>query len=334
MNIKACALRPVLHQVMVGRMCLQVSLRRMLVAFAALACGHAFAQDSDIKISVEEIGKARVVRRSDAMHGFTLMVKSYQRLVRPKLLSIDALSMEDIHVVFDLSAELAFYSNLYKGGLDVSYLRDMSRAYAILSKNGRLTESDKFAMRETLEQYRDFRSAEIISGHRSDVILKTDGLGYVINPAPYRGNSSRPVLSFSSDSKKFEISEKKVSKEFQIIVLGGCHFASDAAARIDADDEISSAFEKANAIWIASSTTPLNVEDFPNWQSDHPRQKLVIAFSNLDWPGVRFDSIPTFHLFRRGHLVAVLTGWSSDEKSLNDLRSILAKNDFLLPRAD
>lgn len=27
-------------------------------------------------------------------------------------------------------------------------------------------------------------------------------------------------------------------------MLGGCHFASDAAARIDADDEISSAFEK------------------------------------------------------------------------------------------
>ncbi|GAE49330.1 hypothetical protein XPU_0862 [Xanthomonas arboricola pv. pruni str. MAFF 311562] len=87
----------------------------MLIAFAALACGHAFAQDSDIRISVEEIGKARAVRRNDGMHGFTLMVKSYQRLVRPKISSIDTLSMEDIHVLFELSAELAFYSNLYKG---------------------------------------------------------------------------------------------------------------------------------------------------------------------------------------------------------------------------
>ncbi|MBV6810201.1 hypothetical protein KWH19_10400 [Xanthomonas campestris pv. pennamericanum] len=334
MNIKVSVLKPVLCQVMVGRMCLQEFLRRVLIALAFLACGHAFAQDSDIKLSVEEISKARAIRRNDAMHGFTLMVKSYRRLVGPKLSSIDALSMEDIHVLFELSAELAFYSNLYKGGSDVTYPRDMRRAYAILSKNGRQTGSDKLAMRETLEQYRDFRSAEIISGYRSNVILKRDDLGYVINPKPYRGDSSRPVLSFSGDSKKFEISGKKVSKEFQIIVLGGCHFASDAATRIDADDEISSAFEKANAIWIASSTTPLSVEDFSNWQSDHPRQKLVIAFSNLDWPGVRFDSIPAFHLFRKGRLVAVLTGWSSDEKSLNDLRSILAKNGLLLPRAD
>ncbi|GAE49331.1 hypothetical protein XPU_0863 [Xanthomonas arboricola pv. pruni str. MAFF 311562] len=163
------------------------------------------------------------------------------------------------------------------------------------------TESDKSAMRETLEQYRDFRSAEnSFQGTGVMLFLKRDDLGHVINPAPYRGDSSRPVLSFSSDLKKFEISGAKVSKGFQKIVLGGCHFASDAATRIDADDEISSAFEKANAIWIASSTTPLSVEDFSNWQSDHPRQKLVIAFSNLDWPGVRFDFYSNFHLFRKG----------------------------------
>ncbi|MGW8341276.1 hypothetical protein ACWGY7_14445 [Xanthomonas axonopodis pv. khayae] len=176
----------------------------------------------------------------------------------------------------------------------------MHIAYQELEKRHNSLDSERTAMREAFEQYRDFRSAQKISVNPSIISQQWDEKELATNSSTKEYSHPKPVISISSDQAKFEVSTRTLSNEFQIIVVAGCHFAGDAASAIDANTDLRSAFEKANAIWIASSTTALDLKDFSLWKTDHPRQPLLVAYDNSDWQNVKFDSIPAFYFFKRG----------------------------------
>ncbi|WP_133264883.1 hypothetical protein [Xanthomonas oryzae] len=299
-----------------------------LIALSTFTPSVTFAERQSVFSAAEKISEEKVRLRDDPYKKFLSLAELYQRLVKPELQKIDSLSTDEIKTSFYLSAEIAYYSNLYAGRSDPSYVDDMHLAYQELEKRHNVLESEKTAMREAFEQYRDFRSAQKISGKPSIISPQWDEKALATNSSTEEYSHSKPAISISSDQTNFEISTINLSNEFQIIVVAGCHFAGDAASAIDANTELRLAFERANAIWIASGTTALDLKDFSLWKRDHPRQPLLVAYDNSDWQNVKFDSIPAFYFFKREKLVAVITGLSSDD-SMTLLMETLRKNGFL-----
>lgn len=46
------------------------------------------------------------------------------------------------------------------------------------------------------------------------------------------------------------------------------------------------------------------------WNEELPDQPLTVAYKNEGWPGIDFSSMPHFHFFSEGRLIASYSGWS------------------------
>ncbi|MFA0923568.1 hypothetical protein [Xanthomonas fragariae] len=259
---------------------------------------------------------------------FKYLSVSYNQRIRPSLRFAYSLPTEDLRALFEASAQLAFYANLYEGLRGQEYVDDMEVSYLALKARHQLKESDVDAMRTAFESYRDFRRAEALMPNAGKTDLQGINENVVLLEQGRIEKGSRRVIIFDESKGKFAPAFQHINAGLQIIVISGCHFASDAAFSIDSDKEISSAFNKANAIWIASGDTQLISSDFLNWKTDHPRQPLKVAFDNADWPEIEFYSIPRFYFFKAGKLFAIINGWNSHQENLSEIRKVIRSKEF------
>ncbi|WP_155742333.1 hypothetical protein [Xanthomonas graminis] len=288
----------------------------------------AFAESASVADTISEVLQSSSKFDAAPQARFKYISARYRELIGPELKSVDSLSVKDVRALFDASAELAFYANLSEGLHGVRYVRDMKVSYAVLKKRHQLEEGDIDTMRATFESYREFYNAEELTPGITNSVLDKLNESSVIRQQGLNGRDFRKVIAFDENIKKFIYESQPIEHGLQIVVVAGCHFASDAAFSIDADDEIRSAFKKANAIWLASGDTPLKSNDFLKWKEDHPRQSLKVAFDNSEWPEINFYAIPRFYFFRKNALFAVLTGWRSSEEGLNDIRNVIRSQKF------
>ncbi|WP_152240231.1 MULTISPECIES: hypothetical protein [Xanthomonas] len=292
-------------------------------------CADAFAESASVADVISEVWQSGSKFDAAPQARFKYISERYRELIGPQLKGVDSLSVKDVRALFDASAELAFYANLSEGLHGAGYVRDMEVSYAVLKKRHELEEGDIDAMRTTFESYREFHKAEDLTpGTTANSVLDKLNESSVILQQGLSGRDFRKVIAFDENIRKFIYESQPIEHELQIVVVAGCHFASDAASSIDADEEIRKAFEKANAIWLASGDTPLKSNDFLKWQEDHPRQSLKVAFDNSEWPEINFYAIPRFYFFKKSALFAVLTGWRSSGEELKEIRNVIRSQDF------
>ncbi|WAC64044.1 hypothetical protein OVA13_04480 [Pseudoxanthomonas sp. SL93] len=106
--------------------------------------------------------------------------------------------------------------------------------------------------------------------------------------------------------------ELKVNNGPRIIVISHplCHFSRDAIAAIEADGDLS--IVMLNSIWIAPVDRQLYIDVLREWNIEHEKHPMVIAFDRAELPALDSWSTPTFYFLKDGRVVSVVEGWPSE----------------------
>lgn len=116
-----------------------------------------------------------------------------------------------------------------------------------------------------------------------------------------------------------------------LIINPLCHFAHNGVQAINAVPKLKAIFEK-DAIWLGPAGESLYFDAFQQWNRQHPKEQIGIAYLPSEWPMINSWGLPTFYFFKNGVLVEKLIGWWKtppagipDSGSLPAVRSALKK---------
>jgi hypothetical protein len=98
-----------------------------------------------------------------------------------------------------------------------------------------------------------------------------------------------------------------LSTPLRLVVVASCHFSQDAARAIEADAQLRPIFA-ADAIWLASQSEYFSA--VIDWNREFPDQPIHVAWQDSEWSMLDSWAMPTFYVFRHGHLVKKFSGWS------------------------
>lgn len=142
--------------------------------------------------------------------------------------------------------------------------------------------------------------------------------------APGEGTPSALRLTPAKDAL---LHERTLLEPVRIVVVAsyGCRYSRAAAQAIAQDPQLGPIFRE-HALWLASPSHLDNIPALQRWNDAHPATPLVIASSRERWPMLDLDTVPQFHVFRDGQLVASVTsGWPLDEGNRDAVLAALRK---------
>ena len=96
----------------------------------------------------------------------------------------------------------------------------------------------------------------------------------------------------------------------KVVVTGHpwCHFSRNAAKDIEDDLRIANLMERYS-IWVVPQHPMPNFSDIAQWNVQHPRLRMRVAYNADEWPAISNWATPTFFFFKDGRLIDTVTGW-------------------------
>lgn len=124
-----------------------------------------------------------------------------------------------------------------------------------------------------------------------------------------------------------ELTRKPYTKlgSAQVLVIGHplCHFTQNAVRDIFANPMLRTVFTE-HAHWLAPQGPQLDMEEFQEWNRDHPEAPMHIAYQASEWPLVDAWATPTFYFLRDGVVAAKVVGWPAEGR-FAELREALQR---------
>lgn len=104
-----------------------------------------------------------------------------------------------------------------------------------------------------------------------------------------------------------------VTAPAQIVVIAhpSCHFSSDAMLAIEQDPVLADVFRN-HAKWLAPVDFSFDFDVIRDWNTQHPRTEIALAFNPNEWPMLDSWATPTFYFLKHGKLLAKVVGWPKE----------------------
>lgn len=258
-----------------------------------------------------QLGEATDVQRANAIG------KLYAELFPAATFGAEALkqrSDDDLRYLF----RSAYLTNFYTA--DPHVVHDMTRAFAQLQHRNIAKKFDYQQMYQALIGTRMLTDAGGFYAQYHAMGL--DALPtFREAPGIEAGEPTEWVVSQTAPEllrQPFVFAESS-----QVLVIGHplCHFTQNAVRDIFADPQLGPVFAK-HAHWLAPQDQHLKVELFQQWNRDHPKAPMAIAYKQSEWPMLGMWATPTFYFFRNGSLIARVVGWPKEGRR-DALRSAL-----------
>lgn len=174
---------------------------------------------------------------------------------------------------------------------------------AEMQRRGMVEDKDYARLHQALIASRDFDTA-------SALVRSHPGMGVDAVPA-FRDPVSLPreqptALTMNAQDGTMARQAFDLSTPLRIVVVASCHFSQDAARAIEADAQLRPIFA-SDAIWLASQNEYFS--SVTDWNREFPDQPIHIAWQDNEWSMLDSWAMPTFYVFRHGHLVKKFSGW-------------------------
>lgn len=226
------------------------------------------------------------------------------------------ISDTELELIFRAAFMMEFYT------ADQRYRRDMQLSLAELERRDLEKDKHYSKLYGALIHERYFSEAKLL--REKHIFLQT-------NPLPDIKETIRDTRNLPTvlivDSGKQQLTRRDIDIQIEslIVVVAHplCHFCQYAVRDIGADKRLSEIFSH-HAIWLSPPETKLYFPIFQKWNKAHSKFPMVLAFRQKEWPMIDVWNTPTFYFFKRGEVVAKLTGWP-EEGHLQELREGLRR---------
>jgi len=222
-----------------------------------------------------------------------------------------------LHTLSDGDLALVFRAATIVAGFDQAprYADDMRRELAELNRRHLTASGDYENAYRALIRSRDFGAADDLRARYPEARLPPLPTVYdtVKHPGP-------TVLQLSADGSELERHVVTLDEPIQIIIIAGCHFASDAALDIERDPLLRKAFAQ-HVLWLTPQDGDPADPDLIRWNREHPFTAMRSVYRESEWPQIDSWAMPTFYFFRGGKLDKKFVGWQK-ESIMVELRKL------------
>lgn len=215
--------------------------------------------------------------------------------------TLDALAVEDLRLIYRAAASTTMLTD------DESRFPDSTRVFEALEARGALSSFERETQYRLLIALRHFDSAKSFAQHHTRQVFEKI-------PAI----TERPGCCISSRAQMFAVANRDrllrlpaPSASIVVVAHPLCHFTQDAIHAIEDDAPLAAALQKS-WLWIAPQGGTLALDAFEQWNRQHPRAELNIAYRQSEWPMPAIWETPTFYFFRNGRIVATVRGWPAN----------------------
>jgi hypothetical protein len=111
-----------------------------------------------------------------------------------------------------------------------------------------------------------------------------------------------------------------------VVVVAGCHIAQRAAEKLQNDPKARRLLAGRRVVWMQPAGRSMNLDELRQWNSTFPDTPMHVALRNTQWKGMDLTALPTFHVLRRGKVVASYRGWPRDGKTPRLLLKALSRH--------
>jgi len=213
-------------------------------------------------------------------------------------------SGSDLDLLYRAASLSAFYS---RAKTDVA---DMKSIFQELRTRKLLEKRHYVHLYEALVSTRQFMQAR-------ELASKNPHLGLPLLPryreAPQIKPGSPTELVLSADKKTWLRTTVDLQQDSQIVVVSHplCHFCQYAIRDIEADSVLRGLFAR-HALWIAPQDGNLDLDDFQEWETQHPNATIRVAYKQSEWPMIDTWNTPSFYFLAHGKVVAKVVGWPKE----------------------
>lgn len=246
------------------------------------------------------------------------LVGLYRRTIAPLDSKLRSLSDHEVRSLFDLTHVIASYSYITSEGRGGQPITSLRRQFEELSRRNQALQSDVVILHRLHTRRRDFAWAEALRmRHPVQTLSATPR-----TVAMQAFDVEKPaLLRVSVIDGVYELENVEPGHGKQIVAVGMCHIAEDAAKAIAASESLMRAFRAGQAFWVSGSLDSLEKLDV--WNARFVDQPMSIAYENRTWLPLELTASPIFYLLDHGRVIASLVGWPRDGDGIATLESWL-----------
>lgn len=217
----------------------------------------------------------------------------------PDLEPASALSDHDLPIAFKAADTAVFYTS------DRKHAAILAHLFAELERRGLATSKHARSMQAAYVQTRMFDEA--VELQRAHPALQA--LPVLLGEE----ESLRSAWAFHPTRDEVTLESATLGEGPAIVVVAhpGCRYTQEAFRAIEGDAELQAVFAD-HAQLVAPSPREFEVAVFQQWNREHPRLPMRLAYDRSQWPQLETWATPTFYFFRDGRLQAVVGGWPKD----------------------
>jgi hypothetical protein len=197
---------------------------------------------------------------------------------------------------------------------DKAHIAQLQRDLAVMQRRDMTENKDYQGLYEAMIATRQFATAEALARQHP-------GMDVALVPVLHEGSplpQGWPTALTTSDQGRAMTRQAfDPSAPLRIVVVASCHFSQDAARAIQADAQLRPIFAN-DAIWLASQNESFG--SVADWNRELPDQPIHVAWQDSEWSMLDSWAMPTFYVFRHGHLVKKFSGWHDLKTLKHSLR--------------
>lgn len=256
--------------------------------------------------------------RTETLEKAEEMNRLYRRTVAERVAEMRESSTDEVHDLFRVIETADFYAQFADYASRDTYLEAMGRVAGELDRRKSLDVAEIESYYDRLLGARKFDQA---AGFRRTHVA-TD---LAPPPAVFEStafDASHAASYRMSKDGRMTLSNVDLDDGAYVVVVVGCHSAQEAARSILKHDSLNDAFRRRKVHWVVAASTPLDPEEFEEWNGEFADFPLQIAYSNAAWKSVDFSAMPTFHFFKGGKLVDTHSGWDPKQTPASLMESL------------
>ena len=186
---------------------------------------------------------------------------------------------------------------------DTAHIAQLQRNLAEMQQRDMVDDVDFQSLYNALLVSRQFASAEDLARQHPGMAVDTVPILRKSEAAPHGWPTALTVAAQGRTMMREAID---LSTPLRIVVVASCHFSEDAARAVESDAQLRPLFAR-HAIWIASQRE--SIHSVTDWNHKFQDQPIRLAWQDSEWSMLDSWAMPTFYVFRNGHLISKFSGW-------------------------
>lgn len=219
-----------------------------------------------------------------------------------------SLDNRELQLAFNAATKIAGLAYYYSRNLYPDYLDDVHNRYNELRSRNILSAQHCTDMAAVLIQSRRFDELDRLA---TTCPLPDDVPVPIIHVEEGFDPENPAIILLRDDSDEYIARNVDLNSPVQIIVVGSCHFARDAAKMISMEPGVREAFLKANTIWLDNHQRALDPTFSREWITDVPLFPISAPYADTAWKNISFTDSPGFYFLIEGEVVTHVLGWDN-----------------------